>query len=377
MCFSVMGKVFLFVLVTLFLLNTTQTQGKKSSRIKRNSTGSINPRTFKGSLINISFSSDKIAEMQTPPCSNAVVLNSNNTAVYLQGPISIWFIPAIYIISLVVGIPANIAILLTVGTKVRVISSAILYCSLAVSDLLLLFSLFLKTHYHLNGNNWIFGETACRVTTAFFHGNLYCSAFTLACISIKRYIAVVHPFFYKSLPKRSFSAWGGLIVWIVFIVTLLPECLVKQSYHIMHLGITTCHDVHPDNIEYRWLEYYNLGLTCVGFFGPLVVTIACYASIVWHLNRSHRDWALYIRASSLNFVIFVVCFGPSSCFHFVHYFLLSLEITESFYMYFSVAVCLCCLHSALDPFLFMVMSRTVRTNRYFLTRKGPALSIST
>ncbi|XP_039514241.1 proteinase-activated receptor 3 [Pimephales promelas] len=378
-----MGKVFLFVLITFILLNATEAKGKRDKRQKgkRNTTDKASPRVFRGiaNPVNLPLSPNQTTDLQAFVVPSVEVeLRSNNTEKYLRGPLSKCFIPVVYIIAIVVGIPANIAILVAVGTKVRVISSAILYCSLALSDLLLLFSLLLKTHYHLSGNHWIFGETACRITTACFYGNLYCSTFTLACISIKRYIAVVHPFLYKSLPKRTFTTCGCVTIWIVFIIALLPEFLVQQSYRITQLGIITCHDVLPDNIYYyQWLVYYNLGLTCVGFFLPLVVTVACYTSIVWHLNRSHQDWALYIRASTFNFVIFGLCFGPSSCFHFVHYVLLSVSNTESFYIYFSVAVCLCCLHSALDPFLFMLMSRTVGTKRYFLGRKGHALSIST
>ncbi|XP_018919258.1 proteinase-activated receptor 3-like [Cyprinus carpio] len=378
-----MGKVFLVVLITLILLNATQANGKRARKSKRNSTDIASPRTFQGDAIPVNVppppneTTDPQTRIHPPAVDVEVKLRSNNTANYLQGPLSNRFIPAVYIIAIVVGIPANIAILVSVGTKVRVISSAILYCSLAASDLLLLFSLLLKVHYHLSGNHWIFGETACRITTACFYGNLYCSAFTLACISIKRYLAVVHPFLYKSLPKRSLSTLGCLTIWVVFIIALLPEFLVQQSYRVTDLRIITCHDVLPaDFYYYQWLVYYNLGLTCVGFFLPLVVTVACYTSIIWHLNRSHQDWALYIRASTFNFIIFVLCFSPSSCLHFVHYVLLSVGSTESFYIYFSVTVCLCCLHSALDPYLFMLMSRTVGTKRYFLTRKGRAHSIS-
>ncbi|XP_056587329.1 proteinase-activated receptor 3 [Triplophysa dalaica] len=379
-----MGKIFFFILITLLLLHATHAkEEKQTQKAKGNATDFASPRTFQGHAIavNIGLDGNRTHTHVLPPLFDDVEmeLRSNNTAAYLGGRLSKWFIPTVYIIAIIVGIPANIAILFAVGAKVRMVSSAIMYCSLAVSDLLLLLSLLLKTHYHLNGNHWIFGETACRITTACFYGNLYCSAYTLACISIKRYMAVVHPFLYKSLPKRSFSSWCCLTIWVIFIMAILPELLVKQSYHIPQLKIITCHDVLPANLSmaYQWLIYYNLGLTCVGFFLPLVLMMTCYTSIVWHLNRSHQDWALYIRASTFNFVIFLVCFGPSSCFHFVHYVLLSTSTIENFYMYFSVTACLCCLHCALDPFLFVLMSRTVGTKRYFLAWKGRAYSIST
>ncbi|KAI4886367.1 hypothetical protein NFI96_002660 [Prochilodus magdalenae] len=377
-----MGKTLFVFIMTLLLLELAR--GNKTGRSRRNGTDTISPRTFRGKTIPVQLplppnSTETLAH--TSPSAAAgpgLQLLRNSTVMYLTGPLSTRAIPAGYIIAVVVGIPANVAILVSIGAKVRAVSSAILYCSLATSDLLLLLSLLLKTHYHFAGNDWAFGELACRLTTACFYGNLYCSAHTLACISAKRYLAVVHPFLYKSLPKRSFTAWASLAVWIVFSIAMVPELLVRQSYRIPQLGITTCHDVLPvDQSSYDFLVYYQLGLTLIGFLLPLLVTTACYTSIVWELNRSHHDWGLYIKASTLVFFIFVLCFAPSSFVHFLHYVRLYSSGAENFYVYFNVAVCLCCLHSCLDPFLFLLMSRTAGSKLYFMTRKGKTLSIST
>ncbi|KAF0038883.1 hypothetical protein F2P81_009367 [Scophthalmus maximus] len=280
-------------------------------------------------------------------------------------------------LAVAVGIPANLAILCTLASKVRKVSSAILYCSLAVSDLLLLLSLFFKAHYHFRGNHWALGEAACRVVTACFYGNLYCSAQTLACISIKRYLAVVHPFEYKSLPKRMCTAWVTLAVWALFGAAVVPELLVQQSYLLPELGHITCHDVLPlDNDSHTFLIYYNLILTVFGLLLPLVTTVVCYARIVCELNKSHHDWAMYIKASSLVFVIFLVCFVPAGVLHFLHYVQLFVTRTGSLYAYFNVAVCLCCLHACLDPFLFLLMSKSTGSSRYLRGFNGKTLSIS-
>uniref|UniRef100_A0A3B4FEM4 Coagulation factor II thrombin receptor like 2 n=1 Tax=Pundamilia nyererei TaxID=303518 RepID=A0A3B4FEM4_9CICH len=247
-------------------------------------------------------------------------------------------------------------ILCLLVTKIRKVSSAILYCSLAVSDLFLLLSLFFKAHYHFHGNHWVLGETACRVVTACFYGNLYCSAMTLACISIKRYLAVVYPFLYKSMPKRMCAAWVSLALWGVFGVAIIPELIVQQSYWLPQLNRTTCHDVLPlDHSSHMFLLYYHLILIILFLMVPLVVTIVCFTRIINELTRSHFDWRMYIKASSLVFSIFLVCFIPSGVLHFVHYVQLFVNGTETLYMYFNVAVCLCCVHACLDPFLFLLI----------------------
>ncbi|XP_051268852.1 proteinase-activated receptor 3 [Dicentrarchus labrax] len=358
-----MWKLFFFITFVLCFSGTLQ---KKVVPV---------PRTFKGvPEDNFLNGTQAPISSQSPP---RLLLLSNSTVGYLRSPLTTRVIPIIYMLVATVGIPANVAILCMLANKIRKVSSAILYCSLALSDLLLLLSLFFKAHYHLHGNNWVLGEAACRVVTACFYGNLYCSAQTLACISIKRYLAVVHPFMYKSLPKRMCTARVSVAVWGAFVAAVLPELIVQQSYFLSDLGSISCHDVLPlDEQSHIFLLYYNLFLTIFGLLVPLVVTVVCYSRIVCELNRSNLDWAMYIKASSLVFVIFLVCFTPAGILHFLHYVQLFANGTESLYLYFKVAVCLCCLHACLDPFLFLIMSKSAGSRLYFRPFKGTSLSIT-
>lgn len=358
--------------------------GKKRRKQQRNSSEVFVPvpRTFKGvpvietKLFLVLNGTQAPVASHSPP---ALLSLSNSTAAYLGSSLSTRVIPIIYMFAVAVGMPANVAILCMLATKVRKVSSAILYCSLAVSDLLLLLSLFFKAHYHLHGNHWVLGEAACRVVTACFYGNLYCSAQTLACLSTKRYLAVVHPFMYRSLPKRTCTVWVCVAVWGVFGAAFIPELLVQQSYWLPEVGRITCHDVLPlDYNTHIFLLYYNLFLTIFCLLVPLMVTAVCYTRIVCELNRSHHDWAMYIKASSLVFVIFMVCFTPAGALHFLHHVQLLADGAESLYAYFKVAVCLCCLHACLDPFLFLLMSRSAGSRPHFkpFTIKNLRLSIS-
>ncbi|XP_019748134.1 proteinase-activated receptor 3-like isoform X2 [Hippocampus comes] len=374
-----MGK-YLFLLVLVLCLNgTLQKKGKKklNHRMQKNTTQVAFPRTFKGQpLAQTRFFSSNRTHLPaaSPP---RLRLLSNSTAGYLIGPLSTKVLPMTYMLVVAVGVPANVAILSALATKVRVVSSAILYSSLAVSDLLLLVSLFFKAHYHLHGNHWVLGEAACRVVTACFYGNLYCSAHTLACISIQRYLAVVHPFTYKRLPKRCYTTWTAVAVWGVFAAAVTPQLLVRQSFRIHELGRTTCHDVLPLDLgSHIFLLHYNLFLTLVGLLGPLVVTVLCYGRIMCELQRSHLDWAAYMKASSLVFAIFLVCFTPAGVVHFLHHVQLFVDGTEGSYAVFNVAVCLCCVHACLDPFLFLLMSKSAGSRLYYITSQPKSLSMS-
>ncbi|XP_047424876.1 proteinase-activated receptor 3 [Mugil cephalus] len=365
-----MGKVLLLVVVLVLLTGATLQDDGHSKKAR--------PRTFFGDLVTVA--KPDLNGTQAPFSSShppALELQHNSTAAYLQGALSTRVIPIIYILIVTFGIPANVGILCLLATKIRKVSSAILYCSLAVSDLLLLLSLLFKTHYHLLGNNWVLGEAACRVVTACFYGNLYCSALTLACISIKRYLAVVYPFTYKSFPKRTCTTWVSLAVWALFVAAIIPELVTQQTYLLPQLNRTTCHDVLALKRDtYQYLLSYNVVLGVLGLLMPLVVATVCFSRIICELSRSHRDWTMYIRTSSLVFGIFLVCFIPAGVLHLVHYAQLFADGTQSVYIYFNVAVCLCCLHACLDPFLFVFMSRSSGNRLHLTTSKGKSLSVS-
>ncbi|XP_031426526.1 proteinase-activated receptor 3 isoform X2 [Clupea harengus] len=291
-----------------------------------------------------------------------------------MGILSTRILPSAYLLAMAVGIPSNAFILACLSGRTRTCSGAVLYLSLAASDILLLFALALRVHYHFHGNNWVFGEAACRLVTACFYGNVYCSVLALMCVSIMRYLAVARPFVYKALPKRCCAMLATIAVWLACGVAMVPELLVHQTYRLPSLGITTCHDVLPYVEEpFAFLIPYRLGMIGAGLVLPAAVITFAYGSIVHHLGRSSCDWSLYVRASTLVFVIFVLCFAPSAVVHFLHYVKLYTARQDHFYAYYGVAVCLCCFHSCLDPFLSYILSRTTNSSLHFVSfRKKPS-----
>ncbi|XP_076853791.1 proteinase-activated receptor 3-like [Brachyhypopomus gauderio] len=302
------------------------------------------------------------AAIKTQP--NSTVTASLNTSYqyalnYTTGILSTRIIPAMYVVAILIGVPSNVLVLTCLSRKTRSQANVILYLSLATSNLLLLLSLTLRVHYHVNGNDWVFGELACRVVTACFYGNIYCSVHAHMCIGMVRYLAVVHPFVYRGLSKQLCVTWASLTVWVVFALTMAPELLTRQSYYVVnHAGII-CHDVLPYKEDsHKYLIPYRLCLIFFGFMVPFVIITFSYGSIVIHLGRSSCDWRNYVKASTIVFGIFLVCFTPSNMIHLIHYVRLYTSQPDDFYIYYSVAACLCCFHSCLDPFLTYIITKT-------------------
>lgn len=346
----------------------------QSSQQKDNSS-ELGPRTFKSRTYKLNYTNHSMTGighiLHVEP--------DDPAAAFTKGVVSNWIIPSAYALSMLLGIPSNAYILafLRVKIKDKSRSTIILYLNLALSDLLFLLSLAMRIHYHVNGNNWIFGEVSCRLITALFYGNVYCSSHTIACISVKRYLAVVKPFLYRRLATTSLSVWTCIIVWLLFGVAIVPELTVQQSYYIRELGVVTCHDILPlDQEPYSLLVPFRLGLVCIGFIVPFLVCIYAHVSVVYHLGQSGCDWKPFIKVSSLVFIIFVLCFLPSGTLHLTHYIRLILSGDDHLYAYYRAAVCLCCFHSCLDPFLCVLLSRTASSELQFISLRGTPLTTS-
>lgn len=342
-----------------FLGNRTRTQ--------TNSSVGVVPKTFKARKYEPNLTHE--LDVSTQPWLN--VESEDVVTAYTMGILSTWVIPLSYILAMLVGIPSNGYILAFLRIRAKSFYTVVLYLNLALSDLLLLLSLVLRVHYHFNGNDWIFGEISCRLITALFYGNVYCSAQTIACISLKRYLAVVRPFLYRRLAKTKLAVWACLVVWFLFGAATVPELLIRQSYQVITLNVTTCHDVLPFEEEpYDALIPYRLMLICSGFIAPFLICIYAHVAVVYHLKQSGCDWRPFIRISTVVFIIFVVCFLPSGVLHMAHYIRLFSTGDDRLYGYYRVAVCLCCFHSCLDPFLCMLISKTTASELQFMSLHG-------
>ncbi|XP_070819802.1 proteinase-activated receptor 3 [Chaetodon trifascialis] len=357
------------LLICLMAVQTIQHDGNRT-RTKTNCSLAM-PKTYKGKTNKLNHT--KLLPAVSHPSTNPWLYVDSEDAVtaYTKGVLSTWVIPSSYILAMLVGIPSNAYILAFLRFRAKSFSTAVLYLNLALSDLLLLLSLALRVHYHFNGNNWTFGEISCRLITALFYGNVYCSAQTIACISLRRYLAVVRPFLYRRLSKTTLAAWTCLVVWFLFGAAIVPELLVRQSYQVAQLGVTTCHDILPlEEKSHSLLVPYRLMLVCLGFLVPFLICIYAHVAVVYHLGQSGCDWRPFIRVTTVVFIIFVVCFLPSGILHIAHYIRLSSTGDDRLYGYYRVAVCLCCFHSCLDPFLFMLISRTAASEIQFISLHG-------
>ncbi|XP_066501418.1 proteinase-activated receptor 2-like [Hoplias malabaricus] len=284
----------------------------------------------------------------------------------LQSYLTTVFLPVVYIIIFIVGLPTNaMAIWVFLFRTKEKHPASILMANLALADLLFIIWLPLKISYHFNGNNWIFGDALCKVLVGFFYGNMYCSTIFIACISVQRYWTVAHPLSRKQ--KLRTTVCVCVCVWIVVWLITAPLYMYEQAVNVLNMNLTTCHDVtRPSQSSIPSLYFLTMGT--VGYIIPCVVCIVAYVFTFQSLGKSvsesgsnkKKKKAMVLMITVL--VMFLVCFTPSNIMLMVHYSLLNAGIQNNVYGFYIVALCLCSLNSCLDPFVYYFISEEFRQN---------------
>ncbi|XP_059192548.1 proteinase-activated receptor 1 [Centropristis striata] len=280
---------------------------------------------------------------------------------FLQGCLSTSFVPTIYTLVFIISVPLNLVAVVMFLHHVRPRKPAVIYMlNLACADLLFGLLLPFKIAYHYHGNNWIYGSFMCRVVTAAFYCNMYCSVLLMTCISIDRFLAVVYPM--NSLTWRSPQTATAVCaaMWLLALGGVSPLLISGQTMYLSELHITTCHDVQDVGKLQAYYLYFFPIYSSIFFFIPLFFTVVCYVRIIQALaaanveNRSRKTRAVVMAVIVL--VVFVVCFTPANIILMVHYVQLSHKSSDSSYQAYLLSMCAGSLSCCLDPVLYYFAS---------------------
>lgn len=191
-------------------------------------------------------------------------------------------IPAVYSVICVLGTIANalaVCVLAHGSASRRTVANTFML-NLCVSDLLFLLSLPLWAIYYSQGYSWSFGEVACKICGALLNLNLYASIFFITCMSMDRYLAIVHPLRSQSArdPKR--ARLTCILVWVLACACSAPTLALRKTYHLEVLDVEACVIFYPDHNWYLTLAWMKIVLA---FLLPLLVISCCYCAIGRHL----------------------------------------------------------------------------------------------
>uniref|UniRef100_A0A3P8UGW7 Si:ch211-231m23.4 n=1 Tax=Cynoglossus semilaevis TaxID=244447 RepID=A0A3P8UGW7_CYNSE len=124
---------------------------------------------------------------------------------------------AVYIISFLIGLPANLLALYAFSVKIcsKPQPTDILLLNLTVSDLLFLFVLPMKMHEAASGMIWTFPAVLCSITSFIYFSTIYSSSLLLMAISVIRYVGVAFPIFYLRVRRPLYAVVASAVIWLL------------------------------------------------------------------------------------------------------------------------------------------------------------------
>ncbi|XP_057575264.1 LOW QUALITY PROTEIN: proteinase-activated receptor 2-like [Hippopotamus amphibius kiboko] len=288
------------------------------------------------------------------------------SASMLTGKLTTVFLPVIFTIVFVVGLPSNGMALWVFLFRTKQQHPAVIYvANLAFVDLLSVIWFPLKIAYHIHGNNWIYGVSLCKVLIGFFYGNMYCSILFMTCLSVQRYWVIVNPMVHPR-KKADIAIGVSLGIWLLILLVTIPLYVVEQTTNIPTLNITTCHDVLPKEVLVGDMLNDFLSLAIGVFLFPAFLMASAYVLMIQTLQSSTMDEnSGKKRRRAIKLIVavlamYLIYFTPSNLLLMAHSFLIKNWGQGHVYALYIIDLCLSTLNSCINPFVYYFISQDFR-----------------
>ncbi|KAJ6667128.1 hypothetical protein lerEdw1_017106 [Lerista edwardsae] len=194
-------------------------------------------------------------------------------------------VPGTFLFILVVGLLLNVPIMWILAFRMkRWNRGTVFLCNLVFADLMWILTLPFLVHYHFNQLHWVFGKSLCKVIRTAYHLCYYCSIGFVTCLSMDRYLAIVHPLKSLWMLNKQHSLWICCCIWIVTGLVSLPVTYVAST-QICPNNKTICSLYVFSSLTYITLPM-SLACSVVGCLLPFMAICYCYCSSVRKLQET-------------------------------------------------------------------------------------------
>ncbi|XP_026784238.1 free fatty acid receptor 2-like [Pangasianodon hypophthalmus] len=278
----------------------------------------------------------------------------------------------VYILTFLIGLPANILAFCTFCRKVhrKPAPIDILLLNLTISDLIFLTFLPFKMKEAIDDMIWKMPDYLCPLSSFMFFSTIYTSTLFLTGVSIERYLGVAFPIQYSVYRRPCYAVIASLFFWlvgslnlsIVYIVPFLPSKNSSDGHSpncsMMQPSEMKCYSNFTQE-QLSILLPVRLELFVVLFCIPFIICGFCYINFIQilsrlpHISRRRRLRAIGLALGTL--VVFAVCFGPYNASHVVGFVRAESEDWRE------LALISSTLNACLDPIIFYFSSAAVRS----------------
>lgn len=278
----------------------------------------------------------------------------------------------VYILTFLIGLPANILAFCTFCRKVhrKPAPIDILLLNLTISDLIFLTFLPFKMKEANDDMIWKMPDYLCPLSSFMFFSTIYTSTLFLTGVSIERFLGVAFPIQYSVYRRPCYAVIASLFFWLVGTLNL------SIVYIVPFLPSMNSSDGHSPNWSMRppsEMKCYNnfsqeqlsillpvrLEIFVVLFCIPFLTCGFCYINFIQilshlpHISRRRRLRAIGLALGTL--LVFAVCFGPYNASHVVGF------VREESENWRELALIFSTLNACLDPIIFYFSSAAVRS----------------
>lgn len=283
---------------------------------------------------------------------------------------------SVFSIVFVIGVSFNLVAVYIFACTLKMRNETTTYMiNLVVSDSLFVLSLPFRIFYFIK-RNWPFGSVLCRISVALFYTNMYGSILFLTCISIDRFLAIVHPFRSQRIRTKRNAKLACCAVWVMVLSGSVPTGFVLD---------TTANNTTDNSSHYCFENYSSeqwkselskvvIFIETVGFTIPLLLNV--FSSIM--VLRTLRNPQTLTRGGSLNkskilrmivvhLLIFCFCFIPYNI-NLMFYSLVRSNILTGCYTehvvrtIYPIALCIAVTNCCFDPVIYYFTSETIQSS---------------
>ncbi|KAM6946080.1 lysophosphatidic acid receptor 6a [Aplochiton taeniatus] len=290
----------------------------------------------------------------------------------------------VFSVVFVVGLFTNVAAMYIFMCTLKLRNETTTYMiNLVVSDLLFVFTLPLRIFYFIN-QHWPFGSVFCKLSVSLFYTNMYGSMLFLTCISVDRFLAIVHPLRSRTLRTKRNAKLVCMAVWVLVLAGSLPTGFKLQATSQKDNDSTarvSCFENFSPNQWQAHLSKMVIFIETVGFLIPLLLNVICSFMVLQTLRRPQTvrqggqlNKKKILRMIVVHLSIFCFCFIPYNV-NLVFYALVRTGTLEGCFAesvvrtIYPIALCIAVSNCCFDPIVYYFTSETIQNS---IKRKSTA-----
>ncbi|XP_029374802.1 lysophosphatidic acid receptor 6-like isoform X1 [Echeneis naucrates] len=276
----------------------------------------------------------------------------------------------------VVGLLFNMVAVYIFGCTLKLRNETTTYMiNLVVSDSLFVLSLPFRIVYFIK-RDWLFGSVLCKISVALFYTNMYGSILFLTCISVDRFLAIVHPFRSQTIRTKRNAKLACCMVWVMVLSGSIPTGFLLDTTSPKNANSSSnfCFENYSKKQWKSELSKVVVFIETVGFIIPLLVNVFCSVMVLRTLRKpqtisrgGNLNKVKILRMILVHLLIFCFCFIPYNV-NLIFYALVRSNVLRGCFAeyvvrtIYPIALCIAVTNCCFDPVIYYFTSGTIQNS---------------